>query len=675
MDISDRTGLSEEEARSRLRSAGPNELPASRRPRFGQLALEVLLEPMSLLLLASGGIYLSLGNRQEAFMLLSFVFVLLGITVFQQNKTERSLEALRDLSSPRASVIRNGKQRRIPGREVVPGDVVILSEGDRVPADGVLLDAVSLLIDESLLTGESISVRKALNVNDTVSAVPGGDDLPFVFSGTLVVRGQGIFEVQTTGIRTEMGKIGKRLQDVERKKTFLQRETHKWVVAFVIAGGIICLVLIIVYGLTRGHWLEGVLAGITLAMAMIPEEFPVVLTVFMALGAWRLSRQNVLTRRIPAIETLGAATVLCVDKTGTLTRNRMNVDTLVAHRQCCELSVLEGPIPEEFHETIEFSILASQRDPFDPMEIAFRELGEHYLANTEHLHADWELVQEYPLTAELLAMSRVWRSVDRSEYVIAAKGSPEAILDLCHVEPEVFERQMAIVEQLAIKGLRVVGTARASFRPSPLPEIQHGFAFEFLGFVALSDPVRPDAVTAVKECDSAGIRVVMITGDYPQTAQSIARQVGLLDPDAVVRGADLLEMTDEELQAVIQTVNVFARVAPEQKLRLVNALKANGEVVAMTGDGVNDAPALKAAHIGLAMGGRGTDVAREASDLVLTTDDFSCLVQAVKMGRRIFDNLRRAISYILAIHIPIAGMSLIPVLLKWPLIPGQSHEN
>ncbi len=692
LDIAQLKGLSEEEAQRRLRAIGRNELPAARRHSFWKLAFGVLGEPMTLLLLASGGIYLLLGDRQDALILLSFVAVLLALTLFQQEKAERSLDALRNLTSPRASVIRDGKQRRIPGGEVVPGDLVILSEGDRVAADGVLIDAISLMIDESLLSGESVSVRKSVRGNqggetESEAFSPGGDDLPFVFSGTLVVRGQGIFEVKATGVQTEIGRIGKQLQSVTGEKTFLQRETRKLVIGFSLTALCLCLILIIVYGLTRGHWLEAILAGLTFTMAMIPEEFPVILMVFMALGAWRLAKQHVLTRRIPAIETLGAATVLCVDKTGTLTQNRMRVQQIAARNQCFEPAANNAALPEVFHEIIEFSILASQRDPFDPMEIAFRELGEHYLANTEHLHANWELVQEYPLTQELLAMSRVWRPVgppengqreaEREEYVIAAKGAPEAILDLCHVEPAVFESQMSIVQRMAAEGLRVLGVARADFTPQPspplLPEIQHDFVFQFLGFVGLSDPIREDAAEAVRQCHTAGIRIVMITGDYPQTAQSIARQVGFPNADRVVSGAELAAMTDDALQETIRSVSIFARVVPEQKLRLINALKANGEIVAMAGDGVNDAPALKAAHIGLAMGARGTDVAREAAAMVLTTDDFSAMVQAVEMGRRIFDNLRKAISYILAIHIPIAGMSLLPVLFHWPLILMPVH--
>ncbi len=667
-------GLTQAEAQARFQQHGPNELPSTQRRPFWHLILELLREPMFILLLAGGTIYFLLGERQDALVLLCFVFVLMSITLFQQNKTEQSLEALKDLTSPRASVIRDGQLERIAGRAVVPDDLVMLSEGDRVPADGLLMDSLNLHIDESLLTGESLPVCKSAGPQQAQR-----DDLDSkknsrVFSGTLVVSGQGLLKVQHTGHQTEIGKIGKRLQGIATEPTFLQQETRKLVLLFSILGFCLCVTLIVVYGITRGHWLEGLLAGITLAMSIIPEEFPVVLTVFMALGAWRLSRQHVLTRQLSAIEALGSATVICVDKTGTLTQNRMTVQRLVSNGQTLTLDdSLKDSLPEAFHELVEFSILASQRDPFDPMEIAFRKLGEQTLAQTEHLHENWDLIQEYPLTRELLAMSRVWRAVETDQYVIAAKGAPEAILDLCHIPDALYQAHLARVSALASEGLRVLGVARAFFKPSPLPDIQHDFDFEFLGLIALSDPIRPDAAKAIRQCYTAGLRIVMMTGDYPQTALHIAQQVGFQNAGRVISGSELSAMSDAELNDCIRDVQVFARVLPEQKLRLVHALRANGEIVAMAGDGVNDAPAIKAAHIGLAMGARGTDVAREAADLVLTTDDFAAMVQAVLMGRRIFDNLRKAVCYLIAIHIPIAGLSLLPVFLQWPLILLPVH--
>ncbi len=673
-DLSHLTGLSQQEATQRLVQQGYNELPTSRGRKLLTLLLDIVREPMFLLLIAAGVVYLLLGDILEALVLLGSIFVIIGITFYQERRTERALDALRDLSSPRALVIRGGVQRRIPGREVVRDDLVILAEGDRVPADGILLWNNHLSVDESMLTGESVPVRKTASAQDVIPTEmgrPGGDDVPFVFSGTLVTQGQGLSRILATGPQTELGKIGKALQTIEPEATHLQRETGRLVRTIALAGLVLCILVVLLYGLLRGHWLDGLLAGIALAMSLLPEEFPVVLTIFLALGAWRIAQQRVLTRRMPAIETLGSATVLCVDKTGTLTQNRMSVTSLFAHGVFYDLGAHEEqPLPETFHELAEFSVLASQQSPSDPMEKALRQLAQHTLAQTEHLHRDWVLTREYPLSPALLALSHVWKSPgDEEAYVIAAKGAPEAILDLCHIDEQERTTLMQAVSRMANDGLRVLGVARAFFKQNTvLPGEQHDFAFEFLGFVGLADPVRPKVANAVKECDTAGIRVVMITGDYPATAQQIARQVGLRNPERSMTGPELAAMSETELRERIKTTNIFARMVPQQKLRLVTALKAEGEIVAMTGDGVNDAPALKAAHIGIAMGERGTDVAREAASLVLLDDDFSSIVQAVRMGRRIYDNIRKAMIYILAIHVPIAGMSLLPLLFGWPLV-------
>ena len=688
----DANGLSSTIALTRLKEEGYNELPSAGSRRIWTIAWETVQDPIFLLLGGGGIIYWILGDLQEALILLGFVFFITGISLYQEGKTEHALEALRDLSSPRALVIRDGERKRIAGREVVRGDVLVLAEGDRVPADAIVVSCSNLSTDESLLTGESLPVRKVAAEGKVTMARPGGDELPFVYAGTLVVQGQGMVQVQAIGAQTEMGKIGKALQNLKPETTPLQREMNRLVNRLLGIALALCVAIVIIYGATRGDWLEGLLAGITLAMAILPNEFPVVVTIFLALGAWRISQNHVLARRAAAVETLGSATVLCVDKTGTLTLNQMAVQQLLPHNsenaQSYDLALhSQDPLPEAVHELVEFCILASQRDPFDPMEKAFKQLGDRYLSNTEHLHKDWQLLREYPLSPHLLAMSHVWQSTDGKRYEVAAKGAPEAIADLCHFT---LQQQQILTEQvskMAAQGLRVLGVAKASLLQAPpaflpphpslnpdhLPDQQHDFPFQFIGLVGLSDPVRPTVAPAIQECHTAGIRVVMITGDYPETAQTIASQIGLQEIGAIMTGAELDQMSDAELQHRIQNTNIFARAVPEQKLRLVNALKTKGEVVAMTGDGVNDAPALKAAQIGIAMGERGTDVAREAAALVLLDDDFSSIVQAVKLGRRIFDNLRKAMAYLLAIHIPIAGMSLIPVLFKLPLVLLPVH--
>jgi P-type Ca2+ transporter type 2C len=689
----DANGLSSATAIANLERDGYNELPSSQSRSLWAIAWESIQDPIFLLLAGGGVIYWVLGDLQEALILLGFVVFIMGISLYQEGKTEHAIEALRDLSSPRALVVRDGQRKRIAGREVVRGDVLVLAEGDRVPADAIVLSCTNLSTDESLLTGESLPVRKIAAVSHVEMAHPGGDELPFVYSGTLVVQGQGIAQVQAIGAQTEMGKIGNALQKVKPESTPLQREMNRLVSRLLGIALFLCAAIVAIYGFTTGNWLKGVLAGITLAMAILPNEFPVVVTIFLALGAWRISQKQVLARRASAVETVGSATVLCVDKTGTLTLNRMAVQQLFAYNhlensQPYDLGLhSQAPLPEAVHELVEFCILASQRDPFDPMEKAFKQLGDRYLADTEHLHNDWSLLRAYPLSPELLAMSHVWQSADGKQYEIAAKGAPEAIADLCHFAPP---QQLILDEQvskMAKQGLRVLGVAKASLTEAPppflpphpslnpehLPEQQHDFPFQFLGLVGLSDPVRPTVAAAIQECHTAGIRVVMITGDYPETAQTIARQVGLTQTGDILTGAELDRLSDTELRQHIRNTDIFARAVPEQKLRLVNALKDQGEVVAMTGDGVNDAPALKAAQIGIAMGQRGTDVARESAALVLLDDDFSSIVAAVKLGRRIFDNLRKAMAYLLAIHIPIAGMSLIPVLFKLPLVLLPVH--
>lgn len=673
-DLSGVKGLSEKEAADTLAREGLNEIPSAKKRSIFSIALKVVREPMLLLLLAGGAIYMVLGDIQEALMLLGFVFVIIGITLYQERKTERALEALRDLASPRALVIRDGISRRIAGRDVVLGDIIVLSEGDRVPADGIVLAANNLIVEESLLTGESVPVSKAEAPDVVEMARPAGDNSPFVYSGTLVVGGLGLARVAATGIQTEFGRIGKSLQAIETEETLLQKETRRVVRNLALTGASLCVVMALAYGFIRGAWLEGFLASITLAMAILPEEFPVVLTIFLALGAWRLSQNQVLTRRMPAVETLGSNTVLCVDKTGTLTQNRMTVARICSGTETLATATgdLQAPA-EKFHQLIEFSILASQTNPFDPMEKALTELGEKYQDLTEHLHRDWNFMHEYPLSKDLLAISRVWKSPTSEDHVIAVKGAPEAIMDLCHVDDSERQKLSAQVEAMAGDGLRVLGVAKAAFGPSTLPGNQHDFQFDMLGFVGFADPIRPSVPAAIQECYAAGIRVVMITGDYPLTAKYIARQIGLRNDDKAITGIELDGMSDDNLRERIQTVNIFARVAPEQKLRLVNAFKANDEIVAMTGDGVNDAPALKSANIGIAMRGRGTDVAREAAALVLLDDDFSSMVKAVRLGRRIFDNLRKAMAYILAVHVPIAGLSLLPVLLGWPMLLLPVH--
>ncbi len=682
-----KTGLSSAEAKLRLEKDGANALISGTRRTLLHIIWETAREPMFLLLLGAGTLYLIFGEPLEGITLFGAVVIMLALTLYQEGKTERAIAALRDLSSPHARVIRDGKAVRIPGKDVVAGDIMLLAEGDRVPADGVLLEVSDLHADESLLTGEPVPVRKIVGADDlTTVAQAGGDDLPFVYSGTLIVQGQASARVTATGPRSAIGRIGTTLATLETERSPLQKQVVLLVRNLAVLAVCMSLALVAIYGLLRGDWLQAALAGIALAMTLLPEEYPVVMTVFPALGAWRLSKEKVLTRRINAIETLGTTSVLCTDKTGTLTENRMTVARLQTERELLDVDYgANGELPEEFHALIEYAILASAIDPFDPMEKAFHRLGERFLANTEHIHSSWTITQGYGLTPELKAMAQVWSAIDGAGHVVAAKGAPEAIIDLCHLDCATSARIAAQVDAMARDGLRVLGVAQARHATAIIddssaekeqnwPKDKHDFDFIFVGLVGLSDPIRAEIPGAIKQCHEAGIRVIMITGDYPATAHAIATQAGLKVADAdVLSGDELRKLSDTELPARLKTVSVCARIAPEQKLRIVQALKASGEIVAMTGDGVNDAPALKAAHVGIAMGERGTDVAREAASLVLLDDNFASIVRAIRLGRRIFDNLQKSMTYILAVHVPIAGIALLPVLVGWPTMLFPLH--
>jgi Ca2+-transporting ATPase len=664
-------GLSEQEAAARLRVEGPNTLPQADRRTFFRIVLDVLREPMFALLLGAAAIYLVLGDFREAVVLAIFASTSVLIAVVQETRTERVLESLRDLTSPRALVIRDAIEQRIAGAEVVRGDFVIIAEGDRVPADATVLWAHDLQCDESLLTGEAVPVRKIASPG-APPARPGGDDLPYVYSGSLVVRGHGRAEVTATGPRSEIGRIGVAITGIETEPPRLRVQTRRLVRNFAAVSLSLSALAVLLYGFLRGGWLDALLSGIALGMSMLPEEFPLVLTVFMVMGAWRISRARVLTRRVAAIETLGAATVLCTDKTGTLTQNRM---TIVALRSGDDLwrQGDAGQIGARFATLLEHGILASAREPFDPMEKAFHVLGTERLPADHPPHSGRTLTWEYGLRPDLLAVTNVWAQAGSHELIVAAKGAPEAIAELCRLPERDRAELRRAIDEMAQEGMRVLGVARASV-PADIarPDTPRDFPFAFLGLVGIADPLRPTVPAAVRECRAGGIRVIMITGDYPQTARAIAAQANLETGD-VVAGGELEGMSDDDLKQRVRSATIFARTMPEQKLRIVDALKANGEVVAMTGDGVNDAPSLKAAHIGIAMGGRGTDVAREAASLILLDDDFTSIVTAIRLGRRIYDNLRKAMAYILAIHVPIAGLALIPLLFGLPLVFWPLH--
>lgn len=685
------SGLTRQEAAAQLQRSGYNELPTKQQRTTAHLIFDVMREPMFALLLIAGLIYLLLGDSGDALMLLGFVGMTMAITIIQERRTERVLETLRDLSSPRALVMRGGEQMRIPGREVVIGDLLILEEGDRVAADGILLEAHDLLLDESLLTGESVAVPKqplrhnvTPECSSTALTSKHVSDATQVYSGSMIVQGGGLVRVTAIGRNTAVGRIGQVLQQLVPERSRLQHEIGILVKRFAGFGTAISVLIFLIFGWMRDDWLNGLLAGITLAMSILPEEFTVILAVFMALGAWRISKNRVLTRHLPVIEALGSATVLCVDKTGTLTQNRMSVKAVVVDHQQFTLEPLEQGqgqqqnLPETVYQLLETTVLASEKIPFDPMEKAFHRCFSMLYPEHRTAHDAWQFVHEYPLTPERMAMTHLWQDPLRPEICVATKGAPEAVVRLCQLSPQQQADVLQQVETLAAQGMRVLGVAIATYVANSKnaefawPDSPAAFSFTWLGLVGLADPLRPAVPHAIKECQQAGIRVVMITGDYPVTAQAIATAAGL-PGTTVVTGMQMNALSDAELYQQAKADAIFARILPEQKLRLVNLLKAQGEIVAMTGDGVNDAPALKAAHIGISMGARGTDVAREASALVLLDDDFTAIVQTIRLGRRIYDNLRKAMIYVVAVHIPIAGMTLLPLLFGTPLIFAPIH--
>ena len=647
-------GLDDAEARARLLAFGPNALSRPRRRGLGRIIAGTLREPMFFLLVAASALYLFLGDLTEGLFLIVAASATIALVVVQEARSENALRALRDLAEPTARVIRGGTERVLPVAELVPGDIVLVGEGQRVPADGALIDGEVLNVDESALTGESAPVTKTAVTRPSKEA-SGADPDAQLFAGTLIVSGQGVVEVSGTGSSTALGKIGASLAGVESGSTPLQKSAGRLVgwlglVAVLVSGGVV-----VAYGLLRGAWMEGVLAGITLAISMIPEEFPMVLAVFMALGVWRLARNKVLVRRGAVVEALGGATILCVDKTGTLTANRMTVARLWSDRR--------SEIPDDTRlspagkRLRDSAVLASAMHPTDPMDRALRAVAPT---------AGSRLVLErtWPLQASRLAVVQRWRGTD-GLLVAAAKGAPEAVLGLCRATHGDLKEIRATLEIMAAEGLRVLAVADAHGEAMDFADPAER-VFVFRGLIGFLDPVRADVPAALREARRAGIAVAMITGDYPATALEIARQAGIETEPGVLTGDEVAGLDTTTLRERVRRIRVFARVRPDQKLALVEALKANGEIVAMTGDGVNDAPALEAAHIGIAMGERGTDVAREAADIVLLDDSFASIVGGVRLGRRIFANLRKALTFITAIHVPIAGMALLPILLGVP---------
>ena len=656
-------GLSEAEAARRLAREGPNLFGVRPGRTLPGVALRTLREPMFLLRLTAAALYLAFGKLGEGLFLLGGACVSIGLVVGQEYRSERALQALSALAAPLAQVIRDGELRTIPAASLVPGDALVIGAGGRIPADAVLLRGDALTVDESALTGEAAPVIKcaATSLSDVAEEpVPGGDGGPNLFAGTMIASGEGVAFVMRTGARTHFGRIGDSLAGVREEPTLLQRNVGRLVRRLGLLAMVVCVVLVLAYGALRGDWYLGALAGLTLAISLLPEEFPMVLAVFMALGAWRLARRNVIVRRSAVIETLGATTLLLVDKTGTLTENRMRLAGV--WRSGSAFAVEGSLIPEGAEDVVAAALLASAIHPHDPMDAALQRSG---VAPPQAIP-----LRSYPLRPGFLAFVQVWRDAVEDGVVYAAKGAHETILNLCSL-PEAVRRQAeAAAESMAARGMRVLGVAEARFDTDPDVDPEAP-TYRFQGLLGFADPVRQDVRAALDEAGRAGIAVAMITGDYPATALAVARAAGIDTKAGLLTGTDIAAGAARAER--LADVRIFARIMPEQKLELVEGFKAAGHVVAMTGDGINDAPALAAAHVGIAMGKRGTDVAREASDLVLLDDSFGSIVAGIRLGRRIFANLRRAMVFITAIHVPIAGLALLPILMGLPPLLFPMH--
>ena len=648
-------GLTDAEAAARLAACGPNLVRQPRTRGFAEVVRSTLREPMFLLLLAAALLYLLFGDLAEGLFMLAGATLSLSLVVAQELRSERALAALNALAEPLARVIRGGAQQLVPARVLVPGDLVVVAEGGRVPADALLVDGDALIVDESALTGESAAVVKCASEDPESEAAkdraPGEAVSPALFAGTLIVRGQGVAVVLRTGATTRLGQIGSELAVLAEEPTPLQRNITRLIARLGVLAVAFCVAVAVAYGLVRENWYDGALAGITLAISLLPEEFPMVLAVFMALGAWRLARHQVLVRRSAVIETLGATTLLCVDKTGTLTENRMNLQC--AWRDGRTVAAEHFGSDEGAATLLAAALRASSVQPHDPMDAAI-----HSVAGAPLQTAP---LRSYPLRPGFLAFVQVWPAPEGG-VVYSAKGAHETVLGLCRGGAGVTSAAEEAAHRLAGQGVRVLAVAEARLPVDPEAEPET-LSYDLVGLLGFADPVRPDVPPALAEARRAGVDVAMITGDYPSTAEAVAREAGLAVEGGVATGAELAHLDD---LAGLSGRRLFARIAPEQKLRLVEAFKQAGHVVAMTGDGVNDAPALAAAHVGIAMGRRGTDVAREASDLILLDDRFASIVGGIRLGRRIFANLRRAMIFITAIHVPIAGMALLPIVAGLP---------
>lgn len=641
-------GLDDGQVRSSRLKHGSNGIETQEDRVFWYVLKDVVTEPMFILLLAACIIYFVVGQYQEGIIMLVSILIVAGISLFQEYRSRNAIQALKKLSASKATVMRNGSIVHIPAEEIVVNDLLLLEEGEVVAADGLILIANDLSLNESILTGESFAVNKT------------ADDNSNVYKGTLVTSGSASVKVSAVGLQTMFGKIGLSMQEIRIEKTPLQNQIRSFVKNMVWIGVVAFLIVVGVNYYQSGNLVQSFLQGLTLAMSILPEEIPVAFSTFQALGAFRLLKNNIIVKQPQYVETLGSATVICSDKTGTLTQNKMSIAWLydAVARQSIHVND-NTALPEKL---VEYAMWSSETSPFDPMEKSIHTLYEKTAATDKRKL--YTQVHEYPIGGKPPMMTHIFKD-EAGEIIIAAKGAPEGILrqsrlstaELKHIE----EQSLAYAKQ----GCRVLGVGKGIWHPKKWPATQQEFEFEFLGLVAFLDPPKENIMQTIQTFREAGIAVKMITGDYAETAVAIANQVQLNHNHQVITGKEVLHFTKEQLQQKVSSVNIYARMFPEAKLKVIDALKENGEVVAMTGDGVNDGPALKAAHIGIAMGLRGSEVAKSAASLILTDDDLAHMTEAVALGRKIYDNLKKAIQYIVSIHIPIILIVTLPLLLAW----------
>jgi len=643
-------GLSKSQVLASRKIHGRNVLDQKRKNFLWEAIKSLFKEPMVILLLVAAAIYFFTGNYGDGLFMVVAIVIISTISLYQDHKADTAIENLKNLSQPHCKVIRDGEVVEINSDEVVVGDFLMVEEGATIVADGTIVHSNDFSVNQSILTGESFSIYKDATSEDNK-----------IYSGTQVDGGLAIAEVSAVGIKTKMGQIGKSLETIETEKSSLEKQINNFVKKMIIAGAVVFLLVWGINYLNSHLVLDSLLKALTLAMSILPEEIPVAFATFMALGAWRLLKNGVIVKHIKTVESLGSATIICVDKTGTITENKMHLDKVFT-LETNEINSVENPLSESEMELVTVSMWASEPIPFDSMEISIHKLYETISQKDER--GNFELIHEYPLGGKPPMMTHIFQNKGGNR-IIAAKGAPEALLAVSNLDEDDKLRVNKQVENLAKLGYRVLGVGISDFEGLDWPKKQQDFKFNFKGLLAFYDPPKQNTFKVFQDFYNAGIQVKIITGDIAATTAAIAREVGFKGSDEVISGDDLINLNSSELQKISLEKNIFARMFPEAKLKIIESLKAAGHIVAMTGDGVNDGPALKAANIGVAMGKKGTEIAKQSASLVLVDDDLSNMVEAIAMGRKIYSNLKKAIQYIISIHIPIILTVFLPLVLGW----------